>query len=78
LADRAPFANSNGHRLADIANKAKQAGGDAVILHEEGSQVSGLLTESYSTFRGSTSSTSGYTAPVSRLKTKAAVVKYTR
>lgn len=75
-------------RLSDIAKRTKEAGGDAAIIYQEGSEIAGFISNSYSSTTGSayaygnrisgsaSTSTNGYTAPVTRLNTKAAVIKY--
>lgn len=77
-------------RLSDIAKKTKEAGGDAVIVYQEGSEIAGFISDSYSSTTGSanvygsrvggsaSTSTSGYSVPVTRLDTKAAVIKYAK
>lgn len=75
-------------RIPAIIEKAKEAGGDAVVIYSEGSEVAGMVNNSF----GSASATAyrsgnmvnGYSTgqgtsvavPIRRLTTKAAVIKY--
>jgi hypothetical protein len=64
-------------RLSDIAKKAKEGGGDAVVIYQEGSKLAGFISESYSSISTPGSiSTSSLTVPRTRLETKAAVIKF--
>jgi hypothetical protein len=66
-------------RLSDISKKARESGGDAVIIYQEGSEIAGFISDSYKSVGGSNAiSTSGSSTAVTRLKTKAAVIKYAR
>ena len=77
-------------RLSDIAKKAKEANGDAVVIYREGSEVAGFVNNSFGTANatayrsgnvvnayGSGQSTA-FSAPMMRMSTKAAVIKYSR
>jgi hypothetical protein len=44
---------SRSSRLSDIAKKTKEAGGDGVIIYEEGSELAGFISNSYSSTTGS-------------------------
>lgn len=83
-------------RMSDIVKKAKESGGDAIIVYNEGSQVAGFINNSFGSstanFSGNaytygnttnisgtgygTSQSTGFSAPMMRLTTKAAVIKY--
>lgn len=65
---------------SDVAKKAKESGGDAVIDLGSSSQVTGYVSNAYASgqYGGGTASSSGFggSAAVTRTKAKFAVVKY--
>src|SRR5580698_5513037 len=46
--DRASGKIPRRHRLSDIAKKAKEAGGDAVVIYKEDSTLARIISNSYS------------------------------
>lgn len=75
-------------RLSDIVKKAKEAGGDAVLVYSEGSEVAGFVGNSFGTANATAyrsgnmvnaygyGQTTSFSAPMRRAMTKAAVIKY--
>ena len=67
-----------GHAVGSgsVAAKVKEAGGDAVIVLGQSSQITGYVNGGQATFNGGTAYGYGWSRPVSEETTQMVVVKY--